>query len=67
MFGIYSGYNQELSRGEICEANFIPLANGASQGNYFQAKIQKMAVFEAKTGYQKLRWHPNLQFFLKWF
>ena len=32
-----------LSRGEICVANFIPPANGASQGNYFQAKIQKMA------------------------
>ena len=30
----------ELSRGEICVANFIPPANGASQGNYFQAKIK---------------------------
>ena len=35
----------KLSRGEICVANFIPPANGASQGNYFQAKIQKMAKF----------------------
>ena len=26
-------YNK-LSRGEICVANFIPLANSASQGNY---------------------------------
>ena len=40
----------KLSRGEICVANFIPPANGASRGNYFQAKIPKMAVFEAKTG-----------------
>ena len=31
-------------------ANFIPTANGASQGYYFQANIPKMAVFEAKTG-----------------
>ena len=28
-------------------ANFIPPANGAINGNYFQAKIPKMAVFEA--------------------
>ena len=28
-------------------ANFIPPANGASQGNFFQAKTPKMAVFEA--------------------
>ena len=41
----------KLSRGEICVANFIPPANGASQGNIFQANIPKMAVFEAKTGY----------------
>ena len=40
----------QLKRGEICVANFIPPANGASQGNYFLAKIQKMAVFDAKTG-----------------
>ena len=40
----------QLSRGEIFVANFIPPANGASQGNYFLAKIPKMAVFEAKTG-----------------
>ena len=25
----------QLSRGEICVANFIPPANGVSQGNYF--------------------------------
>ena len=42
--------NNQFSRGEICVANFIPPANGASQGNYFQAKIPKMAVFEAKMG-----------------
>ena len=28
-------------------ANFIPPANGASQGNFFQAKIPKMAVYFA--------------------
>ena len=40
--------NCQLSRGKICVANFIPPANGGSQGNYFLAKIPKMAVFEAK-------------------
>ena len=35
----------ELSRGEICVANFIPPWNGASQGNYFLAKIPKVALF----------------------
>ena len=40
----------KLSRGEICVANLIPPANGASQGNYFLAEIPKMDVFEAKTG-----------------
>ena len=39
------------------------MANGASQGNYFQAKIPKMAVFEAKTGLQNLQRHPNVQTF----
>ena len=29
----------KLSRGEICVANFIPLANGARQGKYLLAKI----------------------------
>ena len=46
-------------------ANFIPPANGASQGNYFQAKIPKMAVFEAKMGSQKLQRHPNVQTFFE--
>ena len=46
-------------------ANFIPPANGMSQGNYFLAKIPKMAVFEAKTGLQKLRQQPNLQTFFE--
>ena len=35
----------KLSRGEICVANFMPPANDVSQGNYFQAKIPKMALF----------------------
>ena len=43
-------------------ANFIPHANGVSRGNYFLAK---MAVFEAKTGLQKLQRHPNLQTFFE--
>ena len=29
----------QLSRGEICVANFIPPANGARQGNYLLAKM----------------------------
>ena len=40
---------KQLSRGEICAANFIPPANGASQGNYFLPKSHKLAVFEEKT------------------
>ena len=46
-------------------ANFIPPANGVSQGNYFQAKIPKMAVFAAKTGQKKLQRHPNMQTFFE--
>ena len=38
----------ELSRGEICLTNFIPPANGASQGNYFLPKSHKSAVFEKR-------------------
>ena len=29
----------QLSRGEICVANFIPPANGARQGNFLLAKM----------------------------
>ena len=36
---------QQLSRGEICGANFIPPANGASQGNYFLPKSHKLAYY----------------------
>ena len=46
-------------------ANFIPPANGASQGNYFLAKIPKIDVFEAKAGLQKLRRQPKLQTFFE--
>ena len=46
-------------------ANVIPPANGASQGNYFLAKIPKMAVFEAKMGLQKLWLQPKLQTFFE--
>ena len=34
-----SQITKKLSIGEICVANFIPPANGASQGNYFLPKI----------------------------
>ena len=46
----------KLSRGEICVANFIPPANGASQGNYFLPKnvIPKITVFDAIMGLQNL-------------
>ena len=33
-------------------ANFIPPVNGASQGNYFQAKIPKMALRNRETDRQ---------------
>ena len=39
---------KKFSRGEICVANFIPPANGASQGNYFLPQSYKLAVFEEK-------------------
>ena len=32
----------------MCVANFIPPANGASQGKYFLPKSHKSAVFEVK-------------------
>ena len=44
---------KQLSRGEICVANFITPANGVSQGNYFLPKSQKLAVFESKMSLQK--------------
>ena len=46
-------------------ANFNPLANEASQGNYFLPKSHKLAVFEEKTGLQKQLWQPKLQTFFK--
>ena len=36
--------NCKLSRREICVSNFIPLANGASQGNYFLPKMLKAFI-----------------------
>ena len=51
-------------------ANFIPLANGASQGKYFLPKSHKLAVFEEKTGLQKQLWQPKMQTFFSngfWF
>ena len=48
-------------------ANFIPPANGASQGNYFLAKIPKMAVFEAKRVNKNYGGTQTCKLFLKWF
>ena len=42
----------QLSRGEICVANFIPPANGASQANYFLPKSHKLAAFKEKQAYK---------------
>ena len=71
-FSNFEALSCQLSRGEICVANFIPPVNGASQGNYFLAKVPKMAVveakmavFEAKTGLQKLWRQPKLQTFFE--
>ena len=54
-------YCWKLSSGEICLANFIPPGNGASQGNYFLSKSHKSAISEAKMGFQKQLWQPNVQ------
>ena len=37
----------------MCTANFIPPANGASQGYYFLPKSHKLVIFEAKMSLQK--------------
>ena len=45
-------------------ANFLPPANGASQGNYFLPKSHKLAVFEEKkNGLPKQLWQKKLQTF----
>ena len=36
--------NCKLSRGEICVANFIPPANGTTQGKYFLPKMLKVFI-----------------------
>ena len=36
-----------------------------SQGNYFQPKSYKLAVFGEKTGSQKQLWQPKLQTFFQ--
>ena len=43
----------KLSRGEICMANFIPPANGASQGNYFEAKTFATSLLASLAGDKK--------------
>ena len=63
MINLY--YSVKLSRGEICVANFILPANGASQGNYLLPQMHKLAVFEEKTGFQKQLWQPKLQTFFQ--
>ena len=56
---------QKLSSGEICVANFIPPANGASQANYFLPKSHKLDVLKKKTGSQKQLWQLNVQTFFQ--
>ena len=51
-FIIKAIFEWQFSRVEICVANFIPPANGASQGNYFLPKSHKLAVFEEKWAYK---------------
>ena len=46
-------------------ANFIPPANGVSQGNYFLPKSLKLAVFEEKMSLQKQLWQPKVQTFFQ--
>ena len=43
----------------------MSIAIGASQGNYFLPKSQKLAVFEEKTGLHKQLWQPNMQTFFQ--
>ena len=52
----------QLSRGEICGANFIPSANG---GNYFLPKSHKLVAFKEKTGFQTQLWQANVQTFFQ--
>ena len=45
LYALYFEIINQLIRGEICVANFIPSANGASQGNYFRAKFGGVCIF----------------------
>ena len=44
---------------------YLTPANGASQGNYFLSKNHKLAVYEAKAGFQKQLCQPKLQTFFQ--
>ena len=58
-FDIGLKIDPKLSRGEICVANFIPPANGASLGIHFKAKNLKFKAERfLKTGWQKQPWQP---------
>ena len=41
---LFKQFEIKLSRGEICVANFIPPANGASLGSYFFVKNLTLAI-----------------------
>ena len=58
--------SRALGNNSQVEVKFVwqisyPLANGASQGNYFLSKSHKLAVFDEKIGFQKQRLQPKLQ------
>ena len=55
----------ELSRGDICVANFIPPCKRGKLGYLSPAKSNKLAIFEAKTSLQKPLWQPKLQTFFQ--
>ena len=57
--------SKQLSRGEICVANFIPPGNGAIQGNYFLPKSQKLAVFEEMQAYKNSSGNQSCKLFFQ--
>ena len=57
----------KLSRGEISVANFIPPANGASQGDYFLTKNKKLAALKQKNSLTKTALAANSAIFFTWF
>ena len=45
---------EKSSRGEICVANYIPPANGASLGSYFDIKVQYLYNTVGVCAYQQV-------------